>query len=356
MRKWTWLELPLLLRMIHRCRPDAVNIHFIGAIYHNHPMITFLPSILKRLRPKMAVVTHIEYPSGASISQAGLLARMVRKALIFLIGSRDVDWGFGGLLRDSDRLVVLSDLHRQILQRHFSTVDKKCVLIPPPPLIEMSETDNGIARGRELLGVRTGEFVIGYYGFLYPRKGIETLLETMRLMKERIEHVRLVLIGGGNEVALKAINREAYVEELHQLAVRLGVSDKVVFTGYYSSSSDQGSLFLRAADVCVLPFDDGVMLNRSSVAVAAAHGLPIITTKGEALESPFVHGRNVFLCPPCDPKSLAAAIESIMNDQGLRQRLREGALALATEWFSWDKVVERTIQTLQVGEALHASR
>ena len=350
MRQWTWVELPRLLRVVYSCSPEVVDIHFTGDIYNNHPMITFLPSILKWLRPNVTVVVHIEYPSGAAISRAGLMARVVRKAIIHLVGTNNVDWGFGALLRDSDRLVVLSELHCHILKRHLAAVDQKCVVIPPPPLIEMSQEDNGRARGRVLLGFGTAEFVIGYYGLLYPRKGIETLLDALALIKMRIGNVRLILIGGGNEVALRAINRDGYVEELRQLAENLGILDNVVFTGYYSSDSDVGSQYLRASDICVLPFDDGVMLNRSSFAVAAAHGLPIITTKGDVLESPFVHEKNVFLCPPRNPQSLASAVEFIMKDQELRRRLREGALQLASEWFSWDKVVQRTIEAFQVME------
>ena len=45
------------------------------------------------------------------------------------------------------------------------------------------------------------------------------------------------------------------------------------------------TLYLCAADICVLPFNVGVRLNNSSFAAAAAHGLPIVTTRGEMLES-----------------------------------------------------------------------
>jgi glycosyltransferase involved in cell wall biosynthesis len=106
-------------------------------------------------------------------------------------------------------------------------------------------------------------------------------------------------------------------------------------------------MYLYAADVCVLPFDQGVMLNRSSLAVAAAHGLPIITTRGEHLESPFQDRKNVFLCRPKDPEDLARAISSTMENPDLVQDLRTGACQLAEDWFSWDKAVARTIGAFQ---------
>ena len=97
----------------------------------------------------------------------------------------------------------------------------------------------------------------------------------------------------------------------------------------------------------MLPFDDGVSMNNSTFAAAAAHGLPIITTRGAVLEEPFVHGDNVFLCPPRDPDALADAIEVLMSRPELRERLAAGACKMTTEWFSWDKAIERTIATLQ---------
>jgi glycosyltransferase involved in cell wall biosynthesis len=85
-------------------------------------------------------------------------------------------------------------------------------------------------------------------------------------------------------------------------------------------------------------------MNNSSFAAAAAHGLPIITTTGEFLESPFLPRRNLLLCPPREPESLAAAIETLMDEPQLRQQLSEGALDLSRRWFSWDVALQRTLQ------------
>jgi glycosyltransferase involved in cell wall biosynthesis len=62
-----------------------------------------------------------------------------------------------------------------------------------------------------------------------------------------------------------------------------------------------------------------------------------------------VHGENVFLCPPESPSSLATAIETVMTNQQLRERLRVGIAELAQEWFSWDRLVDRTLATCGLG-------
>src|SRR5262249_1266448 len=101
--------------------------------------------------------------------------------------------------------------------------------------------------------------------------------------------------------------------------------------------------YLRAADACVLPFDQGMFLNNSTFAAAVTHGLPVVTTRGDSVEAPFRDGVNVMLCPPKDPAALATALEKMAPDEGLRGRIRGGALRLAGECFSWDRVIERTL-------------
>jgi len=347
MRHWSWLEMPRLLHVVRRCRPAVIDLHFSSLIYNKHPAVTFLPTVLKRLIPNLRVITHIEGIN--SVGRLPLLTRAIRKAFTYWVGTRNVDYDYGTILRDSDRIIVLSDFHRLILSEHLAGVEGKCVLIPPPPIMPMSMEANGAARrrGREALRVAPDEFLIAYYGYLGPGKGIETLFEALHLIAQHQKKIRLVAVGGSNEIVLKEVNRPHYVQELQDLSERLGIADRITWTGYYPTDSDQASLYLRGADVCVLPFDAGVYLNNSSFTAAAAHGLPIITTRGEIVESPFIDRKNVLLCPPQEPRTLAAAINSLISSPELRQQLGTGALEMAREWFSWDKAVDRTIEVFR---------
>jgi len=342
MRNWSWSDLPRLGKFLRRCSPDAVVLMYIGFIYNYHPMITFSPTISKTLLPNVPFVPMIANVYGAHSHQTSILARAIRKGIARWAG---VDYKFGTLLRDSNRIIVLSDHHRAILAERFAGVSAKSVLIPPPPIMSIYPDNNGAARerGREALGVKSDEFLLIYFGRVYPGKGIETLLKAFQLVARRRSHVRLVMVGGNIDSGFA--KRPLYAQEMYQLPNQLGNDARVSWTGEYQWHSDRPSLYLRAADVCVLPFDEGVMLNRSSFAAAAAHGLSIITTQGAMLEQPFVHQENVFLCPPKNPEVMAAAIEALMDNCDLSQRLRLGALRLAEEWFSWPRAIDRTIAT-----------
>ena len=343
MQDWSWSELPRLVHFLRRCSPDAVFLMYSAWMYNDHPMITFAPTISKFLLPRSPFVTQFGIPDG-SHPESRFVRRAIRKGMALAAGKENVDYNLGTLLRDSDRIIVLGESHAETLSRHLPAAKKNMMLIPPPPPLHMAAPHNGRNRklGREMLGLSDEDFVLAYFGVVYRGKGIETLLRAFQIVAAQRRHLRLVIIGGQASVQ----DGHVYFEDLCELAQQLEIEGKVTAREYEWDSFD-GSLYLHAADVCVLPFDQGVTLNRSSFGGAAAHGLPIITTRGSTLESPFVDGKNVLLCEPKNPASLAAAIESAVCSAELRQRLSEGALEMAREWFSWDRAIEQTVEALK---------
>ncbi len=139
--------------------------------------------------------------------------------------------------------------------------------------------------------------------------------------------------------------QRSYTRQLLSLPRQLGIDDRVMWTGEYEWNSDEPSTYLHASDVCILPYDNGLTLNRSSFAAAAAHGLPVISTHGKRLEQPFLHLENVFLCPPRNPEAMAGAIEELIDNPNLREVLSLGVLELAQQWFSWERATDLTIAT-----------
>jgi glycosyltransferase involved in cell wall biosynthesis len=347
MRSWSWPDLPRLVSFVKRCAPDVVLLVYIGWIYHDHPMITFAATFSRSLWPGVPFVTQFENAIGAKNAEMPLATRAVRRGVERWVRPAGANYYFGTLLRDSTRIIVLSEHHRRLLAEHWSAVDNTAVLIPPPPLIRIVPAMEGACRqrGRDLLRVAADEFVIIYFGYIYPRKGLETLLEAFQIVCARRANVRLVLVGG--TIALEFPDRPSYAEEMRELPKRLGIEDRVTWTGEYDWDSELPSVYLQAGDLCVMPIDIGVQLNNSSFAAVAAHGLPTVATEGDALESPFLHGRNVFLCPPKNARAMAAAIETVVDSPALRESLREGVLQLAREWFSWERATDRTLAALQ---------
>jgi len=337
MKDWSWSDLVRLTGFLRRCDPAVILLVYTGWIYNQHPMITFTAAISRKVLPRARFVTQFEYLDPTHPEQTSLVARALRRGLMLAVGPKQVDYNYGTLLRDSHRIIVLCEEHRTFLAARLPEVTRKSVLIPAPPPVHVEPDENGAARrlGRQLLGAEPNDFLIVHNGYIHPDKGIDTLLRAFQLVSGRHDRARLAIVGGAAE------SEHYWARRLVELAEQLGISSRVSWTGYVESR--ESSPYLRGADAAVFPFNDGIMLNRSSVAAAAAHGLPIVSTRGKTLAPLFSDGQNVLLCTPGDAESLAAALDSVIQNQELRERLANGARQLTSEAFSWSKAIDRVM-------------
>lgn len=348
MQSWGWPELIRARSFLESCAPDAVFLMYIGLMYKFHPMVTFLPTLCKQLFPRVPFVTRYESAFvGADPSKTGLVSRVFRKLMVRWAGTQDVAYSSGTLLRDSDVVIALCERHRAMLIEEWPPAREKIALIPPPPNLFIASNAGGAARerGRKRLGVQPAEFVVTFFGYLYPIKGIETLLRAFAAVSAQRPEARLLFIGG--KVGLDVEGGASYFDEMQALAKELHIDGQTTWTGAFNSDEEDASLLLHASDVCVLPFLEGVQLNNSSFASMVAHGLPIIVTRGPLMDKAFVHGENVLTCEPKDPEGVANLLLDVMDRADLRHRLRAGALTLAAEWFSWEKATEKTLTALR---------
>ncbi|MBA1243081.1 glycosyltransferase [Pseudomonas japonica] len=118
------------------------------------------------------------------------------------------------------------------------------------------------SQAREALGLPAQGWIVGNAGRLHPDKDQATLLRGFAQALPRLpEHARLVIMGEGRlEVPLK------------QLAVELGIADRVTFSGQVPGASR----YFRAFDVFVLSSDHepfGMVLLEAMVA-----GVPVVAT------------------------------------------------------------------------------
>jgi PEP-CTERM/exosortase A-associated glycosyltransferase len=91
----------------------------------------------------------------------------------------------------------------------------------------------------EQLGVG-GKLLLGFIGSFYAYEGLSVLLHALPIMLKRNRDIRVLLVGGGPQE-----------KELKALAVRLGLEDKVVFTGRVPH--EQVQRYYNLIDILVYP-------------------------------------------------------------------------------------------------------
>lgn len=165
-----------------------------------------------------------------------------------------------------------------------------------------------------------GELVVGYWGFLRPDKGVDLLLEAFAQVR-RSRPARLVLAGDPGPDA-------QYRASLMRQAGELGISEAIQTTG--KLPADGLSAALQSFDVCVLPFRDGLLQNRTTYAGAVAHGLYVVTTGLK--KRGFDPDANTTFVPPNDREALVSAI--------LEAPSHPRRQTTASSESAWDEIVD----------------
>ncbi|MFC1925772.1 glycosyltransferase family 4 protein [Chloroflexota bacterium] len=163
---------------------------------------------------------------------------------------------------------------------------------------------------------------------LIERKGIDYLLRSLPLIKERYGNVfELWIVGEGNlEQHLKGLSKQ------------LGVEDIVSFKGYVEH--DRLPETYSSSDIFVLPSLNEGMSN--TILEAMASGLPIVTTDTGGTNE-LIKGNGIVIASE-DIASIADAIGKLIEDPTTRIKMGDVSLELA-QGLSWAMVTEQYIQT-----------
>jgi len=323
--RWNWGCWRTLLDLIDRHQPDVVHIQYQAAAYAMHPAINLLPRRLGWLgesRPRTAVTFHdLKVPY--LFPKAGKLRR----------------WVVNELASQSDAAITTNREDFEKLQRELGSAP---ALIPIGSNIE-PRLPTGFDRGawRARWGTGPGDLLLCTFGFVHQRKGVDTLLRALSLLASEPAgppNPRLLMIGG--QTGASDPTNVAYLEQIQILITGLGLEERVQWTGYVPPEEVTASF--QAADLCVLPFRDGVSFLHGTFHAALAHGVPIVTTQPRVRLPELVDGGNVFLVPPDVPQALADAIRRLADAPDLRRALGEGAQSLSAQ-FRWDRIAADTL-------------
>lgn len=163
-------------------------------------------------------------------------------------------------------------------------------------------------------------------------KGIENFLEAAAALTPRYPDARFLIVGETSP------HDRPYLKELTDLAERLGVADRVTFTGL---RSDVAAL-LASATVAVMPSLNEALSNVLLESMAA--GAPVVATRVGGTPEALIDGETGLLVEPGDSAAIATAVARLLDDRELATRLGRSARALIADEFSVDRMVRSTEQ------------
>ena len=163
--------------------------------------------------------------------------------------------------------------------------------------------------------------LIGIVTRITPEKGIHLLIEATTKLKAS-SYIQLLVVGG------PYFPKDAeYIDSLKVQAKKLGIADRVIFTGFLE---DTGAI-LSLLDVVLLASTIPEACPRTIIEAMAA-GVPVIATPlGGSKE--LVTPETGILVPAEDPDAFAAAITQLAEDNERRKRMGKACRLRAEQLF-----------------------
>jgi L-malate glycosyltransferase len=272
-----------------------------------------IPPILTELRNGPALLHAHDAHAVALAGVCGWLARVP------LVATRRVDFhlrrkGFWGR---ADRVIAISQAVASVLIQDGIPAERVAVVHSGIALEGARQTRPIGIRPR--LGLPSDTPVVVNVAALVPHKDHTTLLRAAALLRERCSTLHWVVAGDGE-----------LRPQLEALRDTLALGDRVHLIGQVE---DPLPLIADATLFVMSSREEGL---GTSVLDAMAVGIPVASTTAGGLPEMLGDGAGL-LVPPEDPTALASAVEGVLTQPALRDRLVQRAHA-AVQRFSADRM------------------
>ncbi|MGA8055299.1 MAG: glycosyltransferase family 4 protein, partial [Burkholderiales bacterium] len=165
--------------------------------------------------------------------------------------------------------------------------------------------------------------VLLYLGSLHKWKGVEVAVAAMR----ELPGCELWIAGGS----------DARIHDMRRLSASLDLSERVQLLGRIEPR--ERFKLIAQADVCLLPLRPYSIGARYTSPLKLfeymAMGKPVVASHLPSLAEVLVDRRNAMLVRPEDPRALANAVRSLIDDPALSRALGAEAKRLAYDRFGW---------------------
>jgi glycosyltransferase involved in cell wall biosynthesis len=180
---------------------------------------------------------------------------------------------------------------------------------------------------RQQLGIPTDAPVVGIIARLSAEKGHQAFLYLARDVAALYPPARFVVVGTG-----------PLADELEALAARLGIAERVLFTG---ARRDITALN-HAIDIFALPSREEAL--PLAVLEAMAAGRPVVASAVGGVPEVVVDGETGFLLRPDDHSGFVRAVATLLDRPALRARMGARGRARVRERFGVDRMVDAVLR------------
>jgi hypothetical protein len=226
------------------------------------------------------------------------------------------------LVRGASRVYQSTETWRRFLPNADRIASLQTLPIPSNVPVAGSTAD--VAAFRDRAG-GNGAVLAGHFG-TYGAHVAQELHAILPVLVGRRPDIRIALIGQGGP---------GFLEDLRK--TQPAVARQACATGRLDPSSTAAAL--RACDVLLQPYPDGITTRRTSAMAGLANGVATVTSAGALTEPVWTETGAVKLAPAGDAAAFAGAVDALLSDAGARDALaRRGAEVYAARFAMPDTI------------------
>lgn len=232
------------------------------------------------------------------------------------------------LINEASTLHYTTELERR--ESNWLRLRPASFVVPNP--VDMTEFERLPARGsfRREHSIPDDTDLVLYLGRLEPRKGLDLTLASFARVASVNSKACLVLAGP---------EEDDYVQVLMNMAVKSGIADRILFTGYLDARS--GLTALVDADVFILTsYSENFGM---AVVEAMAIGLPVIISDQVGIAED-LSLEQAALVVSLDIEEIARGLIKLLASTEVRETLGHRAMKVARERFSPKRVAEAMLK------------
>lgn len=308
-RRGSFLLFPQIFGGAVKSKADVIHVQHGWLLYGSSLVSAFFPLLLLLLRlSSKPIITTVHSVIRREAIREHFAKNYVMRTLspwtVFFIAR------LMGLM--SCRIIVHNALMKKFLAEEYYLNPSKIIVIP-----------HGVDRAEIVKNAQLLPESIMFLGHLRPMKGIEHLLQAFRVLPDRNQHAKLLIVGSPH-----AHDKLDYLRNLKRLVLDLGLSSKVSLESFVPE--DRLNELISASKIIVLPYlDDGFIEASGALARMMDYGKPVVCSNIPKFKGEF---RDQSTCVMIETKNITAFAEtlnSLLQDANLREekakRLKEVA-------------------------------
>ncbi len=231
-----------------------------------------------------------------------------------------------------DRMVVMSEVARSMLNEVYDVPEEKVVVIPHG-IPDVPFVDPNFYKDQ--FGCE-GRRVMLTFGLLSPGKGIEYAIEAMPSIVEKHPELMYIVLGATHP-HVKRETGEEYRNSLTLRVKELGLSDNVMFVNRFVSLEELCE-YLGAADVYVTPYLNEQQITSGTLAYAMGTGKATISTGYWHAKEMLADGRGI-LVPFRSAEAIAENVNWLLDNETELHAMRKRAYTYCRQ-MTWQRVAQ----------------